>query len=188
MTLYESLARRQPLHGLDLPGILQCVESGRMPRLSSETAVTPDLENVVHKAIAPEPEHRYASAGAFADDLDAFLEHRPVAARPLTRAQRLRRWTRNEPWKAALATALLVLVPALLGLGTYLLLQLPQLARIEREAQLERANRLKQDAFQRWFTDDTSGELRVGLLEQARALDPGDSSHACLVALTNEAG
>ena len=188
VTLYEAIARSQPLRALDLAGIVQCVETGGMPRLSEKVAVPPDLENIVHKAIAPEPEHRYATPQALADDLLAFLEHRPVQARPLSRAQRLRRWARNEPWKAALAITLAIMLPALAGLGTYLALQLPRLERIEREERLQQANRLKQEAYQRWFTGARTARMCTDLLHQAMKLDPGDTSLACLLAMENEHG
>src|SRR5690606_34603190 len=40
-----------------------------------------DLDRIVLKALAGEPERRYASARAFADDLQRWLERRPVSAR-----------------------------------------------------------------------------------------------------------
>ena len=76
---------------LDFAGLQRVVETGRMTPLSQLVPAARDLEIVVHKAIRPEPEQRYASAAAFADDLQAFLEHRPVSARPLTRWQRCHR-------------------------------------------------------------------------------------------------
>ncbi|MFN3242424.1 MAG: serine/threonine-protein kinase [Planctomycetota bacterium] len=188
VTLYEALARTQPLRGLDLPGIVQCVESGSMPPLSSKVAVPPDLANIVHRAIAPEPEHRYATAQALADDLDAFLEHRPVQARPLTRTQRLRRWMRNEPWKAALAATLAVMVPALLVLGTYLAVQMPTIFAAEVRDRQEQVNQLKQDAFQRFLTSHGTHEYAILPLERALAIDPGKTALASLLALTNERG
>lgn len=40
-----------------------------------------DLDRIVLKALAPEPQRRYESARVFADDLRRWLEHRPVLAR-----------------------------------------------------------------------------------------------------------
>src|SRR6185312_17285667 len=44
-----------------------------------------DLANVVAKASAPEPEHRYGSAGALADDIERYLAREPVLAHPPSR-------------------------------------------------------------------------------------------------------
>jgi serine/threonine-protein kinase len=44
-----------------------------------------DLANVVAKASAPEPEHRYGSAGTLADDVERYLAREPVLAHPPSR-------------------------------------------------------------------------------------------------------
>lgn len=71
-----------------------------------------DLGIVIRTALATEPSARYASAHALADDLQAVLESRPIAARPASAALRLRRWARRQP---ATAAALFVLLLALIG-------------------------------------------------------------------------
>ncbi len=40
-----------------------------------------DLDNILHKALKKDPRERYASAGAFCEDLRRFLSHQPVLAR-----------------------------------------------------------------------------------------------------------
>ncbi|MEO7149675.1 MAG: serine/threonine-protein kinase [Rhodanobacteraceae bacterium] len=44
-----------------------------------------DLDNIVLKATASEPERRYASAGALAEDVERHLDRQPVLAHPPTR-------------------------------------------------------------------------------------------------------
>ena len=51
-----------------------------------------DIDAVVAKATEPEPDRRYASAGALADDIDRLLEQRPVQAQPQTRWYRARKF------------------------------------------------------------------------------------------------
>ncbi len=51
-----------------------------------------DLDNIVLKATAEEPERRYASAGAFADDIERHLAGRPVRAHPPSRRYRMRKF------------------------------------------------------------------------------------------------
>lgn len=188
MTLYELVARSQPLRQLGITRVLHDVIGGRIPALAKQTHVPTDLANIVHKAIAPEPPRRYASAEALADDLTAFLEHRPVSARALSRAQRLRRWARNEPWKATLAAVLLVLVPTLAGLGAYVQFQMPRIAKAVREERRARASDLKQAAYQDYFvTHCVDGEPSRMLLD-AMDCDPGASSLACLLAMAHEEG
>lgn len=186
LTLYEALARRQPLQQLGLTRVLQDVLAGRIPPLVEIAPVPADLGNIVHKAIAPEIGHRFASATVLAADLDAFLDHRPVSARPLTWLQRLRRWARNEPWKAALATALAVLLPALTALGIVLVLQMPRMQDADRSERRSQANFWKQEAYQAWFSGGGATGTAARRLETAMTLDPEATSLACLLSMVHE--
>ncbi|MFT4512705.1 MAG: hypothetical protein ACI91B_001403, partial [Planctomycetota bacterium] len=188
VTLYETLARTQPLQGMDLPAIVRRIESGDMPALSQKVQISPDLENIVHKAIAPEPENRYATAAELANDLDAFLEHRPVVARPLRPMQRMRRWARNEPWKAGLAGTLSIVLPLIAGLAIYLAVQWPSLIEADVNSGRIHANRLKQESYQRWLINDLQTGPAIAALEEAVQFESTDSAIACILALANEEG
>jgi serine/threonine protein kinase len=54
-----------------------------------------DLDTITMKALAREPERRYASAAALAQDLRRFLTSRPVDARPDSRGYRMRKFVRR---------------------------------------------------------------------------------------------
>lgn len=186
MTLYEALSRTQPLQKLDLARILTTVEGGRVPRLDANTAIAADLVNIVHKAIAPERQHRYATAEAFADDLAAFLDHRPVGARPLTRMQRLQRWVRVEPWKASLTISLLVLLPLLLGTAGYLAAQLPRIAQARVEEQRRHAAQLRQAGYLDQVFQLRPIEHSLQQLRLAQRIDPRPFGLVCLLSLAHE--
>jgi serine/threonine-protein kinase len=51
-----------------------------------------DLDTITMKALAHEPERRYPSAAALAEDLRRYLTSRPVEARPDSRGYRLRKF------------------------------------------------------------------------------------------------
>ncbi len=51
-----------------------------------------DLDTIALKALARDPARRYASAAALAADLRAYLERRPVSARPDTTTYRVRKF------------------------------------------------------------------------------------------------
>ena len=75
-----------------------------------------DLATIVTKAISKDPANRYETALKLADDLDRFLEGRPIAARPVGPLRRSWRWCRRKPVQAGLAAALgLALVGRLRG-------------------------------------------------------------------------
>jgi tRNA A-37 threonylcarbamoyl transferase component Bud32 len=69
-----------------------------------------DLETILLKCLEKEPGQRYASAGALADDLEAWLAGAPIKARPIGRLRRLARQGRRH-WRIV-AVVLLVAVLA----------------------------------------------------------------------------
>ncbi len=63
-----------------------------------------DLDNVLAKALADEPAMRYRSAGAFADDIEYFLEGRAVRAHPPSRWYSARKFVERNRLVVALST------------------------------------------------------------------------------------
>jgi serine/threonine protein kinase len=83
IVLYEALTLRPPYSARTREGIFRQIVSKAMPPVSTwNRAVARPLEAVVHKAIARDPEERYPTAGAFAQDLQNLIDDRPIAARP----------------------------------------------------------------------------------------------------------
>ncbi len=71
-----------------------------------------DLETIILKAMAPEPENRYQKAGDLSADLQNFLDDRPLMARRQTPWERGWRWCRRHRLETALggfAIAMLLL-------------------------------------------------------------------------------
>jgi WD40 repeat protein len=54
-----------------------------------------DLETVCLKCLEKEPDKRYGSAEAFAEDLERWIHHKPIQARPCSTAQRMRKLIRR---------------------------------------------------------------------------------------------
>jgi serine/threonine protein kinase/Flp pilus assembly protein TadD len=75
-----------------------------------------DIDAIVLKALEKDPARRYESASAFAEDLRAHLELRPVAAKAPGAFERSWRWARRHP--AISATAALALALSA-GFGTF---------------------------------------------------------------------
>ncbi|MBE7500785.1 MAG: protein kinase [Verrucomicrobiales bacterium] len=116
--LYELLAGHPPFTGTSIADILRKVQEQEPPppqsKIKNQKSKIADLETICLKCLEKEPAKRYPTAQALADDLDRFLNHEPILARPVTRLERAWRWCRRKP---ALAASLLLVLVLVLVLG-----------------------------------------------------------------------
>ena len=113
-TVYELIALRPAFGETDRAQLLKQIafEEPRAPR-KIDRRIPAELETIVLKAMAKQPEDRYQSAQRLADDLRAFLEDRPIRAKPPSLVNRLAKWSRRH--RALLAWTTLVLVVLAVG-------------------------------------------------------------------------
>jgi eukaryotic-like serine/threonine-protein kinase len=67
---------------------------------SDRVALRGDLDAIIAKSLRKSPEDRYATATAFATDLDAWLHQEPISIRASDRAYRTQMWFKRN-WKLA---------------------------------------------------------------------------------------
>lgn len=113
-TLYHALTLRVAFEGQSTAEILRKQELGRCtPVCSVVRGVSADLQTIIAKAMEPDPERRYATADAMAEDLERLLRLEPIAARragPITRVVRLVRRNRRTVLAASLGSVLTLAV------------------------------------------------------------------------------
>jgi tetratricopeptide (TPR) repeat protein len=113
-TLYELLTEQCPFPDPDLYVVLEKVVSQEpTPPRRHNPRIPAEVETIVQKAMDKDPERRYSSAAALAEDLDRFLTGQPILARPAGLVYRLKKHVRRNPvaWLAA-STALMAAVVA----------------------------------------------------------------------------
>jgi serine/threonine-protein kinase len=117
LTLYELLALRPAFSAADRHELMRRVMSEGPKRLRALVPNLPrDLETIVEKAIFREPAERYTSAAALAEDLQRFLDDRPIKARRIGHVEQAWRLARRNKLVSSLATSLLLtLVGGLAG-------------------------------------------------------------------------
>ena len=116
LTLYELITLSHAFPCDDRQLLLQQISNEEPPRPSKLNRALPaDLETIVLKAMAKDPNQRYVSAGRLAEDLKRFLDGRPILARRPALITRVFKWCRRHRLVVGTAAAVLV---ALLSLGT----------------------------------------------------------------------
>lgn len=118
--LYELLTGRPPFRAAT---VLETLEQVKITEPVPPSRLVPglprDVETIALKCLQKEPEKRYDSASALADDLNRFLAGKPIVARPVPFWERAFKWGRRRPAVAALVVVVLALLASLLGLGIW---------------------------------------------------------------------
>jgi len=180
--LIKAIIEKEP------PQASEAVASGDPKTIANARGTTPerlsrelrgDLDTIVGKALKKNPAERYPSVTALADDLQRYLKHEPISARPDTVAYRAAKFVRRNRAGVALTAAALIAVIAGIA-GT--LIQ-ARTARRQRDVALrerDRANRITdfmtdmfkvsdpnekgaKDVTARQILDKAAGDVNTGL-------------------------
>src|SRR5262249_1173572 len=104
--LYELLTGRPPFRGgTALETFRQVLSDEPVPPSRLNSRVPRDLETVCLKCLQKDPQRRYSSAAALAEDLRRYLLGQVVAARPVGNWERAGKWIRRNPAVASLSAA-----------------------------------------------------------------------------------
>lgn len=90
MLLYELVTLHPPYPDASAPEILEQLRDGVSPTIEHRFggAIDPDMRAIIQKAIAPDPEKRYPSVDALAEDIRRFLHSDEVSVRRISLSKR----------------------------------------------------------------------------------------------------
>ncbi len=94
--LYELLTKERPFAASASHTVLNRIltDNPKAPQ-QIRPSIPTDLQTIAMHALEKAPKDRYQSAKDMADDLQCFLEHRPIKARPISRARKIQMWLRR---------------------------------------------------------------------------------------------
>jgi serine/threonine protein kinase/tetratricopeptide (TPR) repeat protein len=108
--LFDLLAGRPPFLGSHALSVIRQAAESPAPKLRTLSKIADrDLETICAHCLEREPSARYPSAHDLAEDLEHWLEGRPIIARPVSPPTHVWRWSRRNPVLTAAVTACLAL-------------------------------------------------------------------------------
>jgi serine/threonine protein kinase len=182
--LHECLTGKPAVTGTPME-IIQRLANDQIPALDSrDTKIPEPLRIIRDRAMAVEPARRYTTAQALSDDLQRWLDGKPILARPESMLQRIQRNLQRKPRQTALIAILTTIFVAIAGYAAWANWQsrrdkeqalianreaLKSTSEADRQRELA-LKQLQQTVFQtQEMLKDRSGtlELRKSLLESA---------------------
>lgn len=157
--LYELLTGELPFEvrgALVHQALRTLAEGDPVPLSRRDASLAGDLDTILMMSLASEPARRYTSVEAFGEDLRAYLEGRPISARPPSQFYTLTRFVQRN-W--AISTAVMLVLLGLGGGGAMALVAMTDTRR--------------QTSFTELFADRTR---LAELQSQSGELWPADSS------------
>src|SRR5262245_49673696 len=96
--LYELLTGRPPFRGATpLETMRRVMETEPKKPRSLNPRVDRDLETICLKCLEKDPARRYASANGLANDLERWVRHEPMSARPTSTPEHVWKWLHRRP-------------------------------------------------------------------------------------------
>ena len=167
--MYEMLTGTLPFAGEELHEVLQLVIRGQVERPRRRDSSIPlELELICLRALDRDPGARYQAAGDLADDLERFVQGRPISLRPESFGKKCWRGVRRTLRDRRSIGAILVVATALM---TVLALAVAEHKRAEGSIELEFVG---SDKARLYLQELGPEPWQASALELFQDVEPGD--------------
>ncbi len=166
--LYQLLTGHPPFAGGTTYETVRMVleTQPRQPRLWNPK-VNRDLATICLKCLEKDPQRRYASALALAEDLERWLRNEPIRSRRSSRLEHVWRWGKRKPLVASLTAALVMAV--IVGFAGVVW----ELPRVQEERALVRRTNLSAQEKARLEAEQTNNPAAYDAYLRGRAFPGG---------------
>jgi TolB-like protein/Tfp pilus assembly protein PilF len=162
--LFDLFTDRPPFLGEHALAVIQQAAEKPAPTLHSlAPALDRDLQTICARCLEREPSARYHSAGDLAEDLERWLQGRPIVARPVLPSTRVWRWSRRNPTLVATAAAGLLLGGAAIWLFRGAPAPTPQISTPEKSIAVLPFENLSEEKANAYFADGIQDEILTRL-------------------------
>jgi WD40 repeat protein/serine/threonine protein kinase len=175
--LYQALTGLPPFKGDTVLDTLEQVRSREPVAPRRLKKVPRDLETICLKCLSKTPGRRYPDAQALADDLRAFLDGKPIRARPVSVLEQAAKWAKRRPAVAALAIAVASVTALAIWLVSWQWEEAATAIEAERRKSADLEVRL---ALTNGQTLCEQGDVGRGMLLMARTLEKVPPENASL--------
>ncbi|MBT7254981.1 MAG: protein kinase, partial [Planctomycetaceae bacterium] len=134
--LFELLTGALPFRGTARMLLNQVLHDDPPAPRTLQGSIPKDLETITLKCLEKDPNKRYDSCQHLANDLTAWLQHQPIAARPIGIAGKLLRWRKRNPVVANLSAGLIILLVLCTTLSVTFAIQAAQETAIAQKAMI----------------------------------------------------
>ena len=117
--LYELLTGERPFRGSMRMLIEQVIHDDAPSPRKLNSTIPRDLETIVLKCLQKDAKGRYDNCDQLSADLQAWLDHRPISARPISVFGRALRWCKRKPVVAAMSMSILLVLSIGVAVSSY---------------------------------------------------------------------